>query len=322
MHQRVSITEYLQSRLGPDSNSAYKVTYYLGRRRRSSEDDGDDTYLCEIWAVAELQPAEAAVLPLQLSVDRELSPEAASGLGKDLKAAIDDVMADRVERMVWKIDDVPEDQVADLLNLPDGLQALAVTPLDTLTRAAGLAAPVASFSSDVAATMLLKPIMEPVKSALHGLEVVGTIIGLLTGAHGLVVTCVKHLIRDELGSMLSDGFGRTIDAANEALGREPSAAAAVDPAGEVTGLATESPRSIGSKSAYQAPTASQPATMSRRARRLLGEATLVAGGEESSASLAGPLDNAGISALRDTVAEDQPEDLGEASRSMSDLDAF
>jgi hypothetical protein len=50
---------------------------------------------------------------------------------------------------------------------------------------AGMPAPVASFNSDVAGIMLLKPLLEPLDSLRHGLEVAG------------------HLIHDKLG-----GFSR------------------------------------------------------------------------------------------------------------------
>jgi hypothetical protein len=98
----------------------YKVTYYLGRRERDTAYDADGKYGYEIWVLAELQSAEAAP-PLQPSVDRELSPESASDLGKHLKAAIDDVAAGRVEGIIWKIDDLSEGQVARLVDLPDRL---------------------------------------------------------------------------------------------------------------------------------------------------------------------------------------------------------
>jgi hypothetical protein len=307
---------------GDDGECMYEVTYYLGRRERDTAYDADGKYAYEIWVLAELQSAEAAPL-LQPSVDRELSPESASDLGKHLKAAIDDVAAGRVEGIIWKIDDLSEGQVARLIDLPDRLQALAVKPLDGLAGAAGLPAPVASFSSDVAGTMLLKPITELVESALHGLEVAGTIIALLTGAHGLLVTCLKHLIHDKLGDMLSDAFGRAISAATEALGRQPSATAAPEAAGRATVAATESPQSsIGPVCGYRAPAPTETVKISRQAQRLLDEGTLIAGGGQGSASVACHRDDAWISALRATVADDQLDDLRAVSGPTSDLNAL
>jgi hypothetical protein len=271
--QKVLTVKYLSPRRsrrrpppGDDSECMYEMTYYLGRRERGTPGEGDGEYAYEIWVVAELQRTEAAPAPsLQPSVDPELSPVCASHLGEDLKAAIDEVAADRVEGMVWKIDDLSEDQAADLIDLPDRLQALAVKPLDDLAGAAGLPAPVASFSSDVAATIVLKPIVEPVENVLHGLEVAGAIIALLTGAHGLLVICVKHLIHDKLGGMLSDAFGQIITAATEAQGRQPSATAAPEAAGGVTGTAAGSPQpSIGPVSAYRAPAPANPSKIHGR----------------------------------------------------------
>jgi hypothetical protein len=225
--------------------------------------------------------------------------------------------------MIWKIDDLSEGQVAGLIDLPDRLQALAVKPLDDLAGAAGLPAPVASFNSDVAGTMLLKPIMEPVESVLHGLEVAGTIIALLTGAHGLLVTCLKHLIRDKLGDMLSDAFGRAISAATEALGCQPSATAAPEAAGGATGAATESPQSlIGPVCGYRAPAPAKTVKISRQAQRLLDEGTLIAGGGQGSGSVAGHPDDAGISALRATVTDGQLDDPRAVPSPTSDLNTL
>ncbi len=331
MSQKVLTVKYLPPRRrrrrpppGDDCECMYEVAYYLGRRGRDTAGDGDGEYAYEIWVVAELQPAEAApARPLQPSVDRELSPESASNLGKDLEAAIDEVVARRVEGMVWKIDDLSEGQAAALIDLPDTLQALAVKPLDGLADTAGLPAPEASFSSDVAGTMLLKPIMEPVENVLHGLEIVGTITAVLTGAHGLLVTCLKHLIHDKLGGMLSDAFGRTISAATEALRRRPSATEASEAAGGVSVAATESPQSsIGPVSAYRAPAPAKPVEVSRQAQRLFEEGTLISGGGQGSARVAGHPDDAGISELRATVTDDQLDELRAVSDPISDVDAF
>jgi hypothetical protein len=194
----------------PTPECVYEMTYCVGRRKRDPVDDGDGEYTYEIWITAEPRPAQIA--PARSSdppVKAELGPESGGALD-DLKQAIEAVAAGRVEGMAWKIDDLSERGAARLIGMPGRLRVLAGEPLDTLARAAGVPAPAASFSGDVASSMLLKPILAPVDSALRDLEIVGAVIGLLTGLHWLSVTCVKRLVHRELGSALTRAFDRVI----------------------------------------------------------------------------------------------------------------
>jgi len=226
--QRVLIAKHLQSRLGPDSEYRYEVTYYLwcrkrsvpwfapSRRRRSAADDNDGEYTYEIWVVA---------IPGQLSVDHELGAESASGPDEDLKQAIADVAADRVTGAIWKIDDLSADQAAVLIGMPEKLQGLVDEPLAAAAAAAGMGDFAAEFTGQVAGAMLLRPVMEPVESTLRGLEIVGVIAGLVTGLHGLSALCMKHLIHDKITKMLGDAFSQAISNAIKAPDRASSAAA-------------------------------------------------------------------------------------------------
>jgi hypothetical protein len=121
-------------------------------------------------------------------------------------------MADHVEEKIWKADNLSDDQAATLvINLPGTLRSLAAAPLASLASGDGVPGPAASFGADVAAAALLKPVLGPVDGLIHAFEVAGVIVALLTGVHPLVVTCVKYLAHDEIGSLLSRAFERVLD---------------------------------------------------------------------------------------------------------------
>ena len=64
--------------------------------------------------------------------------------------------------------------------------------------------------TDVAATLVLSPVLKPVENGLHTLEVVGIVVGLVTGLHPLVIACAKHLAHDEFGSTVATGIKQAI----------------------------------------------------------------------------------------------------------------
>lgn len=104
--------------------------------------------------------------------------------------------------------------------------------MGTLTGLAGLPAPAASFSTDVVTTALLKPVLEPVESAVHAFEVAAIVIGLLAGLHPLVITCVKHLAHDELGSALSGAFEHLLSQAGVRASEQPPTVSTADAAAD------------------------------------------------------------------------------------------
>ena len=211
--------------LGDDGQYMYEVTRYVGRRKRHPADEGE----YELWVVAVLRPLDpGAACPRVPSA----SEESAEHLRENLQDAIADVAAGRVADMIWKADDLPGGTAAALIGLPDKMEALVDEPLGTLASGAGVPPPAASFTGDVAGVVLLKPVLKPVQSAVHGLEIAGAIVGLLTGMHPLVVTCVKHLIRDELSDMLAKAFSQVITDATIAADHQLSAAASPQAADE------------------------------------------------------------------------------------------
>jgi hypothetical protein len=74
--------------------------------------------------------------------------------------------------MFWEIDDLSDDQIASLVaNLPDLVKSLLAEPLRWIASAAGAPASAAAFGADVLATLLLKPVLEPLERVVHALEV-------------------------------------------------------------------------------------------------------------------------------------------------------
>lgn len=188
------------------SQNVVIVTHHVCRRKRRSRVPGmKDEVTYEVWLIPVLCPQDEAAAALQPSVGPVLS---ADRLGERLRESMAEVAAGRVEGMIWKTaDDLSEDQVADLVaGLPERMKALAEQPLDILGDAVGVPAPAVSLGADVTATLVLKPILKPVESVIHAAEVVAIAVGLMTGLHPLVITCVKHLAHDELGSVLAHTF--------------------------------------------------------------------------------------------------------------------
>lgn len=192
------------------------VTCYVCRRRKRRRsipgDNAEVTY--QVWLILELCPGEAVAAP-EPSVDLALGAAAAERLGELLRESVAEVVAGRVEGMVWRTDDLSEDQVASFVaGLPDIVKTLAEKPLDSLAGLAGVPVRVALLSADVTATLLLKPVLEPIETAVHAFEVAGIVIGLVTGLHPLVITCVKHLAYDELGDALTEAFEQIMSPAD------------------------------------------------------------------------------------------------------------
>ena len=318
MRQRVLITEYLQSRLGPDSNSAYEVTYYLWRRKRrrapqsvtgrrlSAADDSDGGYTYEIWVVG---------IPRRPKADDEPSAKSSSGPGMDLKEAIADVVAGRVTGAIWKIDDLSERRAARLIGMPEKLQGLVDGPLRATAGAVGVAAPAAAFSGDVAGTLLLKPVMDPVDYVLHGLEIVGAIAGFVTGLPGLSALCLKHLVHDKITKLLGKAFSRAISGPDKAPDRQPSAVASPEAASRLARLATSS-RPPGTSKVPSATADSEPRRPRRPARvraaagqlgthecRVRAAAAPTVASEETAQRI-----RPGRSSYRDGAAADRPMD--------------
>jgi hypothetical protein len=180
------------------------VTWYVCRRkRRDLPLAKEDEVTCQVWLILAVCP-EGAGTDSEPAVNHCPDVGTAHKAGERLKETVAEVLAGRLEGMVWKTtDDLSEDQVAGLLaGLPEMVKTLGEKPLDI----PGDPAPVVSLGADVSATLLLKSALEPLESTVDMLEVVGIVLGLATGMHPLVITCVKHLAYDELGDVLTHAF--------------------------------------------------------------------------------------------------------------------
>jgi hypothetical protein len=128
----------------------------------------------QVWLVLEVCP-EGAFTASEATVNHCLDLGTAHKVGERLKETVAEVLAGRLEGVVWKTaDDLSEDHVAGILaGLPDTVKTLAERPLDILGDAVRAPGPAVSFGADVAATAVLKPVLEPLQSTVHVLEVVG-----------------------------------------------------------------------------------------------------------------------------------------------------
>jgi hypothetical protein len=181
------------------------VTLHVSRRKRRGSFPGEKGEITDqVWLVIEMRPADEACSCPEAELNPALSATGSETFDEQLREAVAEGLADRVEQGFWEIDDLSKDQLASLVaNLPDLVKSLAAEPLARLASAAGAPAPAAAFGADVSATLLLKPVLEPVERLVHAFEVAGIVIGLMTGLHPLTVICAKHLAHDELGSALA-----------------------------------------------------------------------------------------------------------------------
>lgn len=173
-----------------------------------SDTDGAD----ELWLFAVTGPLGTDVIPQRL-LDGARDASAIAELRDRLKDAWAETLAGDIEETVWKIDGPSDErQMTSLVaSLPDSATTLVQDQLAGLARDTSIPAPVASLGAGVTATLVLSPVLKPAEEVLHSLEVVGIVLGLVTGLHPLVIVCAKHLAYDEFGSALT----RTIKHATE-----------------------------------------------------------------------------------------------------------
>jgi hypothetical protein len=90
------------------------------------------------------------------------------------------------------------------------LQADVATPLQNLGGAVGLSSGQAAFAAGVTTNIVLAPITGPLDQAATYIEIAGIIVGLVTGAHGLALACLKLLSHSQFERLLSQGFNDLI----------------------------------------------------------------------------------------------------------------
>jgi hypothetical protein len=140
-----------------------------------------------------------------------LLPQSHRGPGEDpsekLREAVADVATDHTESAVWRSAYLPSDRALALVaDLPNAVKRLAAQPVERVAGAVGVPAPGAGFVGEVAASFVLEPVLGPETDALHGLEVAGVVIGVITAHAHLAVMAAKCLLHDAFGKALADEF--------------------------------------------------------------------------------------------------------------------
>lgn len=131
------------------------------------------------------------------------------------RESMDATVGEEVTTRIWSAEELDVNDLGRLESLPGLIQERAAKLLDSPFSAAGLNDPLSDFGAKAGADFLLEPVMGPVKRALHGLEIIGILVGALTGHHIVAATCWDHLCKD----MLSDVLAKLAGELREALTR-------------------------------------------------------------------------------------------------------
>jgi hypothetical protein len=193
------------------------VTCYVCRRKSSRRSGHDSQTTYQLWIVIEVRPATPEITDPDLVLQRIRNADATRGLNARLREAAAETAADHVNRAIWGVwktsDNLSLAQAIDFLGgASDDLHRVIQDSLTQLNRVADVPAPVSLVGADVAATLLTKPIAQPIDELTHGLEVAGIFLGLVTGLHPLVMTCAKYLIHDATGNVLDSAFQKLEEA--------------------------------------------------------------------------------------------------------------
>ena len=135
-------------------------------------------------------------------------------LGERLRDAIADTAADDAVSMffgVWSdADGLSYLEAVDAVSeIPEALkEQFGQSVADLAPNAVPVS--VSGFTGDVAATLILKPITQPIGKLVRIAEMAGLVIGLLTGFHPLAVACAKRLAVGSLTSRLADGLNQAL----------------------------------------------------------------------------------------------------------------
>lgn len=170
--------------------------------------NGKGTY----WVLILFWPAPGGQETTDLEYVRRAARELR--LGERLRDAIADTAADDAVSMffgVWSD--------ADGLSYLEAVDAVSEIPealKDQFGQSVADLAPnavpvsVSVFAGDVAATLILKPLTQPIGKLVRIAEMAGLVIGLLTGFHPLAVACAKRLAVGSLASGLADGLNQAL----------------------------------------------------------------------------------------------------------------
>ena len=154
------------------------------------------------------------------------APDVKEDQREKIKDAAAEYAASRVEAQLgitWETpQSFPLTDIVDLLNgSAEWMRGLVEHPLTDIASAAGAEGPLVSVAGGITANFTMAQVTAPVEGAVRICEIAGIVIGTVTGAHPLVIACVKRLAHDELGDVLTRGFKRLLDSIG--TGREKPA---------------------------------------------------------------------------------------------------
>ena len=124
----------------------------------------------------------------------------------------------------WETQAFPETQAAEFIEgVSARLGEAVAAPLRSLGAAFGLSSGEATVAAGISTNIILAPITGPLDKAATFVEVAGIVVGVLTGAHGLVLACAKLLSHDQAKRALSHGIAELLGGSHATDTRKPVA---------------------------------------------------------------------------------------------------
>lgn len=155
------------------------------------------------------------------------NPDVSSGLRERIKAAVADYAATWAEGQWdttwWQTpQSFPLSQAARLFDgSADWLCGLVEHPVADVLSVAGVEGPVVPVDAGITAGFVTAPVTAPLEAVARICEIAGIVIGLLTGAHVLVIACAKPFVHDEAKRLLGKGFEHVISSIERSLHAGP-----------------------------------------------------------------------------------------------------
>lgn len=155
------------------------------------------------------------------------SPGVTRDRQEEIKAAAADYAASWTEAQWgdtwWQTpQSFPLSQAADLFNgSAEWLRSLIERPLADVLSAAGADGPMVTVGTGVTANFMTARLTAPFEDAARICEIVGVVVGALTGMHALVMACGKRLAHDVGHELLGKGFESVVDSIERSLRASP-----------------------------------------------------------------------------------------------------
>ena len=172
---------------------------------------------CLLIEYTAFRPDDHADISLIASLRAQYqAPDVREDQREKIKDAAADYAASRVEgqlSVTWETpQSLPLTDIIDLLNgSAEWLRGMVEHPLTDIASAAGAGGPLVSIGAGITANFAMAQVTAPIENAVRICEIAGIAIGTATGAHPLVIACMKRLAHDELGKVLTRAFKRLLD---------------------------------------------------------------------------------------------------------------